>query len=169
MNIHKGFGLVAVLVIIAGILIVGGGVYLATKSGTDVGTQTERRGSPEEDAQGTNESITQADIHWKFDDAGERDFSPYTLVSVQVGETMHEVGTYQGTCGAVGSGGTIDNALLAGEISAAQCYWGGGGIEIGVFATEDGGLEIMEGSLDEGSADLPGFRGNFKVRSDLSL
>lgn len=73
-------------------------------------------------------------------------------------------------CSEVGASGGVDGqGLLAGELSATQCWFAGGGDKIGVFAHEDGGVDIMVGTLDEGSADIAPFRGDFEVRQSIEF
>lgn len=111
-----------------------------------------------------------AEISWEFKDAGEQEHIPYTTVMVTVNGTTHEVGNFQGSCSEVGATGGVDGkGLLAGELSAAQCWFAGGGDEIGIFATEDGGLELMTGSLEEPVEGSEGFRGDFTIRSEFVL
>lgn len=59
--------------------------------------------------------------------------------------------------------------LLAGELAAAQCWFAGGGDEIGVFAHEDGGFDIMVGQLGEGEEGSGVFRGNFHIRNTIEI
>lgn len=107
-------------------------------------------------------------ISWKFQDAGERDSIPYTKVSVTVNGKTYEPGTFQGSCAEVGASGGVDGkGLLAGELSAVQCWFAGGGDEVGVFAVEDGGYEIMVGQLGEPQEGTEGFRGNFKIQVSI--
>ncbi len=97
-------------------------------------------------------------MHWTFTDAGENTAgNPQTKVSLN----DRVIGTYEGSCSEIdGSGWT----LLAGEVSGVICWFAGGGKEVGVFALESGdGYEVMEGDLDEGSAEVAGTRGNFKI------
>jgi hypothetical protein len=94
--------------------------------------------------------------HWEFKDQGEKDGIPQTQVSFN-GKV---VGTYAGSCSEMGA----ESTLLAGELSAVTCWYAGGGKEIGMFANEGGGYDIMEGDVDEGSAEEPGMRGNFVVK-----
>lgn len=181
MNTHKGSALVITLLVVLGILVVGGGAYVATRSMEP--TQTEETDTTQtvsdensEEERAADESVAvsaEASISWKLEDAGEYDYSPHTKVSVIIDGTTYDTGTYQGTCKEIDEdGGTIwigaeKGGLLAGELAAMQCWWGGGGSEIGVFAHEDGGYQIMVGKLDEGSAELPGFRGDFEVTIDI--
>ncbi len=182
MTIHKG---IAPLIIVLGIALVlaVGGAYVAVHPaiiGTpaihqeatttaEVHTQTAPGDHPEVD-HSANEGIvlSGADIHWKIDEPDERGYMPYTHVSVLIGETMHDLGTFVGHCNQIGVNGD-SNPLLAGELAAVQCWWGGGGNEIGVFAHEDGGYQIMIGDLDEGGAHDLGIRGNFKIKADVAL
>ncbi|MDB5189110.1 MAG: hypothetical protein JWL82_67 [Parcubacteria group bacterium] len=89
---------------------------------------------------------------------------PHARVSVTVDGKTRVAGTYAGTCKEIRVSGSLDGkGLLAGELSAVQCYWAGSGDEIGVFANEDGGYDLMAGELGEPTAEAPAFRGNFKV------
>lgn len=121
-------------------------------------------GDTQQASQDTGGRVMDPQVAWAFTDAGETDNIPYTNVSVTLYGTPHDLGKYQGSCSEVGASGGIDGkGLLAGELSAAQCYFAGGGDEIGVFANEDGGLDVMAGQLGEGDAENPPFRGNFKI------
>lgn len=109
-------------------------------------------------------------ITWRFTDAGERDNVPFTEVAVTVNGVEHEVGSYQGTCSEITETGGVDGkGLVAGELSAVQCWFAGGGDEIGVFAVEDGTMEVMVGALGEPIEGSEGFRGDFKIREDIKL
>ncbi len=110
----------------------------------------------------------QASITWKFTSAGETDNIPYTSVAVTVDGKSYDMGKFQGSCSEVGASGGIDGkGLLAGELSAAQCWFAGGGDEIGVFANEDGGYDIMVGGLSEGEEGGAMFRGDFKLKTHI--
>jgi hypothetical protein len=109
-------------------------------------------------------------IAWQFVDAGEKENIPYTAVSVTVNGKAHLIGQFQGSCSEVGATGGVDGkGLLAGELSAAQCWFAGGGDEIGVFAVEDGGLELMVGALSEGIEGGESFRGDFVIKPEFRL
>ena len=109
-------------------------------------------------------------IAWQFKDAEEVDAIPHTEVSVIVNGKTHTIGKFQGSCQEIGATGGIDGkGLLAGELSAAQCWYAGGGDEIGVFAIESGGVEVMVGSLSEGADGAGMFRGDFNIRTDIQL
>ena len=80
------------------------------------------------------------------------------------------MGTFAGSCSEIGASGGIDGkGLLAGELGAAQCWFAGGGNEIGVFADEDGGLEVMVGELGEGEEGAGMFRGDFSIKNTIKL
>jgi hypothetical protein len=172
MPLHKGIAPLVFVLIIAAVIALGG-AYVATHpiafQGQQTGTTTVSGQTASEENQSA--SLSGADIHWKFDTKAEVNNIPQTLVSVQVGETVHEVGTFEGSCTAIGANGGVDGkGLLAGELSAAQCWFAGGGDEIGVFAHEDGGYQIMVGSISEPDGEgSTGFRGDFKVKADVSL
>ena len=89
--------------------------------------------------------------------------TPKTSVSVAIDGALYDLGIYTGTCTEIGKSGGIDGkGLLANELSAVQCYFAGGGDEIGVFQ-EDGKVSIKKGMLDEGSEEAPSLRGNFVI------
>ncbi len=145
----KGFSTLAVLGIVLGLIVLGGIGYMATRPST---TDEANR-------------IKEPAISWKFENAGEKENIPYTKVSVTINGTIHEMGSYQGSCAEIGATGGVDGkGLLAGELSAAQCWFAGGGDEIGVFANEGGGLDLMVGALSEGIEGGESFRGDFKVK-----
>jgi len=113
---------------------------------------------------------TEPTIVWTFQDGGEKDFIPYTKVFVTVNGILHSVGDFQGSCNEIGEEGGVDGeGLLAGELSAVQCWFAGGGDEIGIFAVEDGSLELMTGVLEEPIEGSAGFRGNFVIRPEFKF
>jgi hypothetical protein len=176
MTIHKGVAPIAVLIVVLSVLVIGGAGYVAftpdvlpePKETADDGVQTEPGDHREVDHDANEGMQADASIHWKFDDAGEREHIPYTRVSVQVGEEVYDMGEFQGSCSQVGATGGVDGkGLLAGELSAVQCWFAGGGDEIGVFAHEDGGYQIMVGTLEEPIEGSAGFRGDFEIKVDI--
>jgi hypothetical protein len=151
-----------------GKIVVGIVVLAVLLGGVGLWVQSMRE-APQQEAK-TNDSGTQPQaaveptIIWAFTDAGEQNGVPSTHVMVVINGTSHDAGKYAGTCNEIGDSGGVDGkGLLAGEISAAQCYFAGGGDEIGVFANENGGFDIMAGTLDEGDAEHAGTRGGFHV------
>lgn len=114
--------------------------------------------------------VTKTSITWQYKDAGELDGTPHTTVIAVINGTPYETGTFMGSCSEIGTTGGIDSrGLLAGELSATQCWFAGGGNEVGVFAHEDGGFDIMVGELSEGNPEFPFFRGNFSVKSTVKI
>jgi hypothetical protein len=174
MNTHKGFTLVTALfiVVLAAAL---GGAYVRMNSAitppvVDDGIQTEPGDHMEVDHAANEGVITKTSITWQYKDAGEVDGMPHTTVTVVINGTAYEAGTFLGSCSEIGTTGGIDGkGLLAGELSATQCWFAGGGNEVGVFAHEDGGFDIMVGELSEGNQEIPFFRGNFTVKSTVRL
>ena len=81
----------------------------------------------------------------------------------------HNMGKFQGSCRELDDGGIDGQGLLAGELSAVQCWFAGGGDEIGIFAHEDGGVDIMTGALSEGIEGGAFFRGDFKVQKSIEF
>ncbi len=157
MNYNKGFGVVAVFVIVLGIMALGGAGYVAMNPQV----LDTFRGEPVE----TNAKVS---IAWNLTSAGEVDGMPYTNVAVYINGGINEVGTFLGSCSEVGATGGIDGkGLLAGELSAVQCWFAGGGNEIGVFAHEDGGVDIMVGELGEGEEGMGTFRGDFTIKNSI--
>jgi hypothetical protein len=157
MTTPRGFGLVAALIVIAGILVIGGGAYVALTP--------DKANAPEADS-GSNQN--DASISWNLTSVGERDYIPYTKVAVVIDGTTYDVGEFQGSCSELGASGGVDGTgLVAGELSAVQCWFAGGGDEIGVFAHEDGGYQIMVGTLEEPIEGSAGFRGDFTIRTDI--
>ncbi len=181
MNTQKGFSLIAVIALI-GVLVIGGGGYImmnpqvfqtsTQKVATDEGVQT-APGDHEEGDQPANEgtnAYVRPTISWKFTAAAEVDGMPRTTVALIFNGTSHTIGTFTGSCSQISATGGIDGkGLLAGEQSAVQCWYAGGGDEIGVFAHEDGGFEVMVGGLSEGAEGAGMFRGDFSIRTDIKL
>lgn len=106
-----------------------------------------------------NTDLLREEFTWVFVDRGvERESgAPTTNVSVKFGGVEKQLGIYVGNCFAI-AGSAWE--LMPGEVSGAICYWAGGGKEIGIFE-EGGTLVIKEGEIEEGTAEEPGFRGNF--------
>jgi hypothetical protein len=172
MNHHTGFAAVAALLVIVGAIILGGIGYVALNPSAlhapapEDGEQVAPGDHPETDHEAHDGA--HASIAWRFADAGETDGVPRTSVTVAIDGTVHAVGSFAGSCSELGASGGIDGkGLLAGELSAAQCWFAGGGNEIGVFANEDGGYDVMVGDLSEGESGAGVFRGDFKVRAAL--
>lgn len=171
MNYHKGFAAVTALLVVLGLIIVAGGGYVALnpqvlEAPADV--QTEAGDHPEEEQEAGEGMTGDAKISWTFTSIGELQGTPYTSVAVTVGDKTYEAGKFAGSCTEVGATGGVDGkGLLAGELSAAQCWYAGGGDEIGVFAHEDGGYEIMVGELQEPVEGGDSFRGNFEIKVDI--
>ena len=90
--------------------------------------------------------------------------NPQTDVSLDVNGKVRKIGTYTGTCNVLqmnekGMGGERADV---GEITRVQCYFAGGGNEIGVFA-ENEETFVKVGDLSEGDAETAPTRGNFKT------
>lgn len=168
MNRTNGFGAIGIIIAIALLAALGGGAYVATHHTPVSAPETATTTAATATAQAADDASTTGKLRvdWKFTDAGEKDHIPYTTVSFN----DQVVGTYEGACAEIGASGGIDGkGLLAGELSGVQCYFAGGGDEIGLFANEDGGTEIMVGNLEEPIEGGAGFRGDFKIRTDIKL
>jgi hypothetical protein len=107
---------------------------------------------------------------WNYTDVG-TDASTganRTAVTLIADGKTYDAGTYNGSCAEVQTGGGVDGTgLVAGEVTATQCWFAGGGDEIAVFS-ENGSLVIKHGELGEPQGDGTGaFRGNFSTLLSL--
>lgn len=180
MTTHHGIAPLIIVLGIAILLALGGGAYVATHpdtfhmesmATTTADVQTAPGDHPEVDHDG-NEGVhadAKTTITWKLTTLAERDNIPYTNVTATVNGKVYNTGDYQGSCSEVGANGGVDGkGLLAGELSAVQCWYAGAGDEVGVFAHEDGGYQIMAGSISEPDGEgSTGFRGDFKIKADI--
>lgn len=163
MNYHRGFVAFGAIAVVLALVVLGGAAYLSMHKTQEVTETTQSEQSKL--AAGTKTTIT-----WRFTDAGEQDNIPYTNVTVLVNGTVHDMGKFQGSCVEVTDHSVVgDEVLLAGELAAAQCWFAGGGDEIGVFADEDGGFDLMVGELSEAIEGSVPFRGNFEVKQSLKF
>lgn len=174
MNDQKGFIGIALLVVL-GLTIVGGGVY-ASRNPEKVAEWKNKFFEASTDVQANVNTNVDADVYantnvsisWKFSDAGEVNNIPYTNVIAVINGKEYPAGKFEGSCSEIGASGGVDGkGLLTGQISAVQCWFAGGGNEIGVFGHEDGGVELMVGELSEGSAEEPFFRGDFEIKNTI--
>jgi hypothetical protein len=178
MNYHKGSVAITALIIILGVLVLGGAGYVAVQQGVfenmngeaETATSTNESVNVETDTKVSVQAPTEVSIAWKFETMPEVDNMPQTKVTVLINGKSEFVGTYAGSCSEVGASGGVDGkGLLAGELAATQCWFAGGGDEIGVFAHEDGGYQIMVGTLEEPIEGSAGFRGDFKIKADIRI
>lgn len=82
---------------------------------------------------------------------------PRTGVTLKYGGALYSAGEFDGSCFVVEDS---EWELLEDERSGVICWWAGGGREIGVFE-EGGALAAKVGIVEEGTAEDPGFRGEF--------
>lgn len=165
MKQNKGFSVIGTLLIVLGVIVVGGIGYFFLNPGA---LPKEAGDAAEQEADAVADGAEKITIEWQFTDAGEIDGYPYTNVAVFINGGINEIGKFMGSCAEVGATGGIDGTgLIPGELSAVQCWFAGGGDEIGVFANEAGGVDIMVGQLGEGADGAGMFRGNFEVRNSL--
>lgn len=96
---------------------------------------------------------------WNFTEAGvdENSQAPITRVTLIADGVSYDAGLYSGSCFEMERSPL---ALLPNEIAAVVCWFAGGGNEIGLFE-EDGRTVAKVGIVDEGSAEVPPFRGDF--------
>ncbi len=89
---------------------------------------------------------------------------PYTTISITTNGNTRAVGKYTGSCHEVEAGqtGILSESADPNEVSRVQCWFAGGGNEIGVFK-EGGRVVVKVGELGEGDAENPAFRGNFQA------
>jgi hypothetical protein len=103
-------------------------------------------------------------LSWSFkdEDIDEAIGAPRTSVALIVDDTSYDAGTYNGSCQTITANGGVDGTgLAAGELTGVQCWFAGGGDEIGVF-TEGDVMVLKHGELGEPQGDGTGaFRGNF--------
>ncbi len=175
MNSKKGFSTLSVLLVIAGIAVLAAAGYIFVQSQATDTTANNPSPSPaaQENADVRGPRPTESEeisATWQLTDAGERENIPYTNVAVTVNGKAYDMGSFAGSCSEIGESGGVDGkGLLAGELFAVQCWFAGGGDEIGVFAHEDGGFEILVGQLGEPTEGSAGFRGNFTVKHSVPL
>ena len=158
----------AVLVVL-GLIVVGGAGYVALNP--EALKATAEKMANEAGKHGVQAVVDgKSSIEWRLVDAGERDGMPQTAVSVVVNGTAYDMGTYLGSCSEIGASGGVDGTgLLAGELSAVQCWYAGGGDEVGVFANEDGGFDLLVGALSEGAVGEGLFRGDFLLKVIIEI
>lgn len=170
MTHHKGFAAVTILLAVLAVLVIGGGAYvvLNPKSVSAPADEYEQQADNVKE-KGWIELDSSTTISWKFTDMDfDANNTPHTEVTAVVNGKEYVVGTFEGSCAEVGATGGVDGkGLLAGELSAAQCWFAGGGDEIGVFAHEDGGFDLMVGALEESIEGSAGFRGDFDIKFDI--
>lgn len=136
----------------------------------EVKTATSTKSTDEKPAGKKSADAGEAKIDWSFTEETERDGIPYTKVTVNIDGAVYETGSFAGSCVQIGATGGVDGeGLLAGELSAVQCWFAGGGNEIGVFANEGGGYDILVGELGEGEEGGGFFRGNFEVKETIQF
>lgn len=159
MKNYKGSSSIVALVVV-GLIVLGAVGYLVMN----------RSIAPAPAAEEMVAKVADPVFAWELSEAPEVEGIPQTMVALSVNGVVHPVGTYAGSCAQIGESGGIDSkGLLAGELSAVQCWFAGGGDEIGVFAVEDGTFEVLEGALDEGTEGSGMFRGDFKGRTDIKI
>lgn len=145
MNTKNLIGLIALIVIIGG-----GYYYYTTKQAPAAATQQSGKIVPK----------------WTFETVGtdEASGADRTKVTLTLGDKSYDAGTFNGSCAEIGATGGVDGkGLVAGEVSGVQCWFAGGGDEIGLFE-ENGQLSLKHGVLEEPQGDgSEGVRGGFKT------
>ena len=112
------------------------------------------------------EAPTSGDYGWQLTELPKDPAAPdkpRTGVALNVGGKVSEMGRFDGNCFVIEESAW---QLEENEKSGVICWWGGGGSEVGVF-TEGGRDVVKVGQLDEGNAEIPGFRGNFQTILEL--
>lgn len=109
----------------------------------------------------TSDTATQGKVvyTWKTAAMPEQDGVPRTSVTLVVGDKSYALGEFSGSCSEIdGTSWT----LVEGEKTGVICWYAGGGNELAIFE-ENGKAVVKQGDLDEGSAETPGMRGNFRT------
>ena len=101
-------------------------------------------------------------ISWQFKEVPEKDGMPQSEVSIMANGQTTVVGTFTGSCSEIVGERFTD----ANEYYGATCWFAGGGNEIGVFLENDQ-FVVKVGDVDEGTAESPGFRGNFVTKFEI--
>jgi|SRR3989344_1254172 len=143
----------SLLGVLAVLLVVLAGIFYFVDMGTAPG-----EGMPME----TGKQVT---YEWRMegvtDAEGVREAQTY--VSLVTMGNEYRIGTFDGSCFVIEESSWT---LVENEKSGVICWWAGGGSEIGVF-DEGGKLVLKQGSLEEGDAETPGFRGDFQTFLEL--
>ena len=106
---------------------------------------------------------------WKFEDMGtDANSMPTTKVTLTVNGKSYDAGSYSGSCVEVKAGamGVTGELADAGEVSRVQCWFAGGGNEVGVYDI-DGKVVLKVGEVGEGEVGGAPFRGNFKTLLEI--
>ncbi len=99
---------------------------------------------------------------WNITELGEHPSAPgipRSGITLTSGGQTYPIGEFSGACAEIDG---TSWPLYEGEKTGVICWWAGGGSEVGIFE-ENGTFVVKEGDLDEGNADIPGFRGNFRT------
>lgn len=148
-----------VIIVVLAILAIGGGYYYYTQKPTMAPATTQNAT--------TSAPLGKIVPKWSFTSVPQTDESapPQTKVTLTLGAKIYDAGTYAGNCSEIGASGGVDGkGLVSGEVSGVQCWFAGGGDEVGLFQAADGSLTIKHGDLDEPNGEgYTGLRGNFKV------
>lgn len=140
---------------VLGVVVIGVGGYFAFSMTKDVAPA-----ASQEEVTQQPEATSDTSIRWSFGIMSEDSASgaPMREVSVAYKGQTHVIGTYQGSCSVVEDSSW---PLLENELTGVICWWAGGGTEVGVFY-DNGKRVVKVGSLEEGTAEEAGFRGDFK-------
>jgi hypothetical protein len=82
---------------------------------------------------------------------------PQSHVVLQFKNQTHDMGIFQGNCFQISES---EWKYVENEIDGVICWWAGGGVEIGVFKTQDG-FAVKKAFIGEGESDL--VRANFQT------
>ena len=111
-------------------------------------------------------SLRASGLSWSIEHIGyapNDQSKPIMKVSLTVGPPVNKtlpVGTYGLSCT------KQEKTQDPNELTAVVCWWGGGGYEVGVFK-EGNTYVVKQGNVDEGTAEIDGFRGNFKTLFEI--
>ena len=130
------------------IVIIGGAYWI-------INSQTMQ---PEEQVQQSTPTIT-----WNISELPEKDGIPRSSVTLAANGKVYQLGEFDGSCFEVDASSW---PLMPGEIAGVICWFAGGGSEVGVF--EEGGSYVIKvGILEEGTAEIEGFRGDFQTIASI--
>lgn len=151
------WALVAVAVVGVGVYFLTAGDQKQDVTGGQMGTSTIAL---------ADNQVAQHHYEWTFAPAGGNSMNGAYMntVTLTVDGQAHDVGTYEGNCTVLGANASW--ALMTNELTGVICYFAGAGDEVGVFA-EGAGYVVKHGTLNEGSAEIPGTRGSYTTLFSL--
>jgi len=160
----KIISVIAAIIMLGALYVLSNNTKTKTKTPLSTPQQEATTTIQTETAKSTTSTSTSISHEWHFSAHEDPDGMNRTDVSLTVNNENHILGTYDGACFLVAPDKTGITGEFAdpNEIDRAQCYFAGGGNEIGLFKEGDTIL-VKVGELSEGSMEDAPFRGNFKT------